>query len=318
MAEVIKTTFLLRRGYEAAWEKNNPILACGEPGFVIDKNILKIGDGRTPWKELKQINPDIIFNGKTHLDFPLVGRSDVIYKAEDEKALYQWNNEKTIYEPLTSGDSIDLSKYATIEQTKQLVQEAIASVENGKYEIFDEPIGTLIHATNEEIRIMCPNTTNWILQDNNVNNDPNIYYIGIRFYAQDTNIFGFKRGLGESITDQTIYYFENNSQAGIDENGRKYNILYLPIATYNPNNDEWNYHGSTSTTKNYVGWFYNIEWYDVNNNLIDSDCIRINLSNENCHNFPKPYYMGAINTNLLVQNENDYLILYGGSATDNI
>ena len=52
MAEIIKTTFQLRRGYEAIWEKNNPVLASGEPGFVIDKNKLKIGDGTTAWKDL--------------------------------------------------------------------------------------------------------------------------------------------------------------------------------------------------------------------------------------------------------------------------
>lgn len=52
MAEIIKTTFLLRRGYEAAWQRNNPVLACGEPGFVIDRNRLKIGDGETAWNDL--------------------------------------------------------------------------------------------------------------------------------------------------------------------------------------------------------------------------------------------------------------------------
>ena len=52
MAEIIKTTFLLRRGYEAVWQRNNPVLACGEPGFVIDRNRLKIGDGETAWNDL--------------------------------------------------------------------------------------------------------------------------------------------------------------------------------------------------------------------------------------------------------------------------
>lgn len=55
MAEIIKTTFQLRRGNLEVWERNNPILAKGEPGFVVDKNALKIGDGVTPWKELKYI-----------------------------------------------------------------------------------------------------------------------------------------------------------------------------------------------------------------------------------------------------------------------
>lgn len=52
MAEIIRTTFQLRRGYEAVWQRNNPVLACGEPGFVIDRNRLKIGDGETAWNDL--------------------------------------------------------------------------------------------------------------------------------------------------------------------------------------------------------------------------------------------------------------------------
>ena len=52
MAEIIRTTFQLRRGYEAVWKKNNPVLVCGEPGFVIDRNRLKIGDGETAWNDL--------------------------------------------------------------------------------------------------------------------------------------------------------------------------------------------------------------------------------------------------------------------------
>ena len=52
MAEVIKTTFQFRRGLESAWNKNNPILAAGEPGWTLDSHILKIGDGKTAWKDL--------------------------------------------------------------------------------------------------------------------------------------------------------------------------------------------------------------------------------------------------------------------------
>ena len=55
MAQVIKTTFQLRRGNLEVWERNNPILAKGEPSFVVDKNALKIGDGVTHWKELEYI-----------------------------------------------------------------------------------------------------------------------------------------------------------------------------------------------------------------------------------------------------------------------
>lgn len=53
---VIKTTFKLRRGLSAAWARNNPTLAAGEPGFELDTYRLKIGDGSTPWQELAYFN----------------------------------------------------------------------------------------------------------------------------------------------------------------------------------------------------------------------------------------------------------------------
>ena len=56
MANVIKTTFQLKRGIEQRWIEVNPILAQGEPGWAIDAHILKIGDGINPWNNLKAIN----------------------------------------------------------------------------------------------------------------------------------------------------------------------------------------------------------------------------------------------------------------------
>lgn len=54
--EVITTTFQLKRGLANAWERNNPILAPGEPGWTLDTHVLKIGDGITPWNELSSIS----------------------------------------------------------------------------------------------------------------------------------------------------------------------------------------------------------------------------------------------------------------------
>ena len=51
--QIIKTTFQLRRGLKDIWTKNNPVLAYGEPGFEKDTYRLKIGDGKTPWNELR-------------------------------------------------------------------------------------------------------------------------------------------------------------------------------------------------------------------------------------------------------------------------
>lgn len=103
MAEILRTTFQLRRGYETAWNRNNPVLACGEPGFCIDRNALKIGDGIKTWKELDYIGGASggVFNAQTHFEFPSVGSADMIYKAEEEKKIYQWNDEKLKYEVLS-------------------------------------------------------------------------------------------------------------------------------------------------------------------------------------------------------------------------
>lgn len=106
MAEVLRTTFQLRRGYEAAWKRNNPVLAQGEPGFVIDKNAIKIGDGLTAWNDLNYIggnenNGGGVFNADTHYDFPSIGSVNMIYKAEDERKIYQWNPDLLKYEVLS-------------------------------------------------------------------------------------------------------------------------------------------------------------------------------------------------------------------------
>lgn len=52
-----KLIIQLRRDYASHWEKHKDIVpAMGEPCFVIDKNILKIGDGRTKFCDLKPVN----------------------------------------------------------------------------------------------------------------------------------------------------------------------------------------------------------------------------------------------------------------------
>ena len=42
----------LRRGKAAFWTDENPVLHPGEPGFETDTEKLKIGDGKTHWREL--------------------------------------------------------------------------------------------------------------------------------------------------------------------------------------------------------------------------------------------------------------------------
>lgn len=43
---------LLRRDYAENWNYNNPVLMTGEPGYEIDTERIKIGDGQSPWSDL--------------------------------------------------------------------------------------------------------------------------------------------------------------------------------------------------------------------------------------------------------------------------
>ena len=57
IAQTTKLVIQLRRDYSSHWEKYKDVVPeIGEPCFVIDKNILKIGDGITKFCDLKPIN----------------------------------------------------------------------------------------------------------------------------------------------------------------------------------------------------------------------------------------------------------------------
>lgn len=109
MSEVIKTTFQLRRGLKSAWEKNNPLLAAGEPGYELDTHKVKIGDGASLWKDLPYIGEHNIISYSSPNDFPLEGNVNYIYKANDEAMLYHWNAKDKKYEILGPSKSEDVT-----------------------------------------------------------------------------------------------------------------------------------------------------------------------------------------------------------------
>ena len=108
-------TIQFKRGTAARWAELNLILEAGQPGFVTDENRLKIGDGATSWNDLPYVGEASVVNAQTHYDFPNVGRENVIYKAEAEKSIYQWNEAGLRYELLGSTEiSGDLSNIKII------------------------------------------------------------------------------------------------------------------------------------------------------------------------------------------------------------
>ena len=177
----------------------------------------------------------------------------------------------------------------------KLVALDIPTTYGAAYEVSNKPTGTLVNYNGKEIRVMCPSDTEWSLQQVGEGGDSSRYYIGFRAYAPSSDINSFKESLDTTMTDQTMYYFVDNDFAGIDSNGRKYSIVWLPVAKHN-DDDTWTYYGSNSTSDKLIGWNYCVEWYNADGVCVASDLIRINLSNEDIHAAIEPYYMSKYAT----------------------
>lgn len=161
-----------------------------------------------------------------------------------------------------------------------------------KFEIVSAPVGTLINYGEDEIRVMCPADTEWKKQNVGPTGNANMYYMGFRAYAPKDAV-GFKEGMND-IEDEMFDF--SGEFAGTDEYGRNYSLVWLPLASYDEASDSWSYFGAQSSTERYIGWNYMVEWYNADGIVISTDNIRINLSNEACHNTSEPYYVGNMVT----------------------
>lgn len=187
----------------------------------------------------------------------------------------------------------EYSKKAEVQATAKMVD----------YEISHKPIATIVNHYDHEIRIMCPEDTEWTLQQPGVGADSNSYYIGFKAYAPSDDVISFKEDLAEIIDDPTMYYFEKNEFAGTDEYGRKYSIVWLPVAAYDEDSNSWSYHGAKSSSEKYIGWYYSVEWYNAAGIKVAADTIRINLTNENCHANVEPFYVAVVQNRLATLEE---------------
>jgi hypothetical protein len=364
MATTVKMRIQLRRDTAANWELYKDIVpATGEPCFVIDKNILKIGDGITTFENLEPIGGvklEVATDGKSIVlednIFQLIGFNAAEVGAQPvkgEDGTLQWvvpstetveglqitvtnlrsdvNTLQKIVGVSSGEGSITLldriesletkvddagaeasNMASDIKTLKDLVgdtpvgDQILAIVKNSghmteskakatfkhvKYEVEHKPTGTLVDYRDKEIRIMIPADTKFEPQNSGTNANPNSYYVGFKAYAPDDAV-SFKEDLAEIIADNNMYIFDNNDFAGIDEYGRKYSVVWLPVAQLV--DGVWTYHGAKSTKNKYIGWHYSVEWYGSDGKKIGADCIRINLTNTSCHTAIEPFYMAGV------------------------
>lgn len=191
----------------------------------------------------------------------------------------------------------ELANKVTAEEVDAKVESAIqASVEKTKYEITDVPEGTLVNIDEHEIRIMVPADAVFTKQSVGAGGDANSYYCTLKTYAPD-GATGYIEHLGGQVDEEIL------TDLKTDANGRKYQPSWLPLAKYDEATGTWNYYGKTSSKDRYIGWDYQIDWYDSNGKMIESDSVRISLSNEDCHFVIEPYYVAKITKDIDTQIE---------------
>lgn len=167
-------------------------------------------------------------------------------------------------------------------------KKAKAIFEHVKYEICDTPVGTLVDYRDKEIRVMVPANAQFAKQAVGEGGDANSYYMTFRTYAPNDNVVGYIEHLGSQSDEEILTNFS------VDEYGRRYQPTWLALAKYDDATGAWTYYGKNSTASKYIGWDYQIDWYDADGVMVASDKIRINLSNEACHNVIEPYYMANV------------------------
>lgn len=98
-----------KRGTAARLYELNPTIAEGEPIFEYDTGKLKIGDGvHTNYNDLPYYSGDKEFlSYATFSELPEKGNINILYKVNDEKNLYQWNESELKYELLNSGSGFN-------------------------------------------------------------------------------------------------------------------------------------------------------------------------------------------------------------------
>ena len=177
---------------------------------------------------------------------------------------------------------------ANDEEFKKLIKRVFDIEKKEKFKIENVPTGTLVNYQEKEIRIMCPENVEWKQQNVGEAGNANMYYMSFKAYAPEGAV-SFKEGDRGVINDE-MFTFEDKF-AGKDEHGN-YSICWLALASLS--NGTWTYFGKNSVAKKYIGWDYVVEWYNAEGNIIATDSIRINLSNESCHLINEPYYISKI------------------------
>lgn len=265
-----------------------------DQGLIDAYDILFLKEGKIGWIDAD--GNKVILEDKAQVItvdvLPEVGESNVVYICNSK--FYFWDGEKfTTPEDIqgVSEEEINEKVATAVSDANAYTDEKIEIIDEiavkAKYEIANAPVGTLVNYREDEIRVMCPKNSEWHLQNVGVGGDANTYYVTFKTYAPNDDCVGYREHLGDQFDAEIL------TDLKVDAYGRKYQPTWLGVAKHDVETDTWSYYGANSTAEKYIGWDYQIDWYNADGVMIVSDNIRINLSNEDCHATKEPYYVNA-------------------------
>ena len=149
------------------------------------------------------------------------------------------------------------------------LEERLEMLEEPKHKITGVPEGTVVEYREDEIRVMCPKNAVFTQQNVGEGGSSNMYYMAMTTQAPEGAV-AFNEG------DKGVI-----SEKGVDLEGKKQKTIWLAMASLS--GSTWTYFGKNSTAAKPIGWDYIIEWLDGEGNILRTDIVRINLTNEECH-----------------------------------
>ena len=125
----------IRRDTTTNWQLTNPVLGAGEPGFDTTAKVFKIGDGLTPWTELKAFTHADVFAGVATsgsyndlLDKPVIPAAQLQsnWTQTNTLALDYIRNKPTFAAVATSGSYADLTNKPALLTVDSLAPVAVS------------------------------------------------------------------------------------------------------------------------------------------------------------------------------------------------
>lgn len=160
---------------------------------------------------------------------------------------------------------------------------------NSIVEITSWPVGSRITYGEDYIRICASNDQlSYKLQNVGEGGNANTYYGDIRFYYPEGAVkvkhasWNTNSSAPDMSGEEMCLIAEEHP--GVDENGRKFILDWLPFAYYVAENNLWVAYGWNKPLGEYAKLFNRLQWFDENNNLLRDDYIEFQYATDETFN----------------------------------